>query len=137
MRPWLDLGQPLTQSAKYSTPSGPKVTSVGNTPPMKAFRAPGFVEGTFGLECLIDELAAKLGLDPLAPGIALAVDGGGVTGELQGDEAKRLDSVGRVVEDHAVADIVGVGVRTPPDLHAHLQELRGTRGAEVWLGVLR
>jgi xanthine dehydrogenase YagR molybdenum-binding subunit len=36
-----------------------------NTPPMKAFRAPGFVEGTFGLECLIDELAAKLSLDPL------------------------------------------------------------------------
>jgi xanthine dehydrogenase YagR molybdenum-binding subunit len=36
-----------------------------NTPPMKAFRAPGFVEGTFGLECLIDELAAKLGVDPL------------------------------------------------------------------------
>jgi len=28
-------------------------------PPMKAFRAPGFVEGTFGLECLLDELAAK------------------------------------------------------------------------------
>ncbi len=36
-----------------------------NTPPNAAFRAPGFVEGTFGLECLIDELAAKLGLDPL------------------------------------------------------------------------
>jgi xanthine dehydrogenase YagR molybdenum-binding subunit len=36
-----------------------------NTPPMKAFRAPGFVEGTFGLECLVDELAAKLELDPL------------------------------------------------------------------------
>ena len=36
-----------------------------NTPPMKAFRAPGFVEGTFGLECLIDELAAKLEIDPL------------------------------------------------------------------------
>jgi xanthine dehydrogenase YagR molybdenum-binding subunit len=36
-----------------------------NTPPMLAFRAPGFVEGTFGLECLLDELAAKLGLDPL------------------------------------------------------------------------
>ncbi|HZR96148.1 MAG TPA: xanthine dehydrogenase family protein molybdopterin-binding subunit [Gaiellaceae bacterium] len=36
-----------------------------NTPPMKAFRAPGFVEGTFGLECLIDELASKLELDPL------------------------------------------------------------------------
>jgi xanthine dehydrogenase YagR molybdenum-binding subunit len=36
-----------------------------NLPPMKAFRAPGFVEGTFGLETLIDELAAKLELDPL------------------------------------------------------------------------
>jgi xanthine dehydrogenase YagR molybdenum-binding subunit len=36
-----------------------------NLPPMKAFRAPGFVEGTFGLECLLDELAAELGLDPL------------------------------------------------------------------------
>jgi xanthine dehydrogenase YagR molybdenum-binding subunit len=36
-----------------------------NTPPNAAFRAPGFVEGTFGLECLLDELAAKLGLDPL------------------------------------------------------------------------
>jgi CO/xanthine dehydrogenase Mo-binding subunit len=36
-----------------------------NHPPMKAFRAPGFVEGTFGLEALLDELAAKLELDPL------------------------------------------------------------------------
>ena len=36
-----------------------------NTPPMKAFRAPGFVEGTFGLECLLDEVAARLGMDPL------------------------------------------------------------------------
>jgi CO/xanthine dehydrogenase Mo-binding subunit len=36
-----------------------------NTPPMKAFRAPGFAEGTFGLECLIDELAARLDIDPL------------------------------------------------------------------------
>jgi CO/xanthine dehydrogenase Mo-binding subunit len=36
-----------------------------NLPPMAAFRAPGFVEGTFSLECLLDELAAKLELDPL------------------------------------------------------------------------
>jgi CO/xanthine dehydrogenase Mo-binding subunit len=36
-----------------------------NTPPMKAFRAPGFVEGTFGLECILDELAARLNKDPL------------------------------------------------------------------------
>jgi CO/xanthine dehydrogenase Mo-binding subunit len=36
-----------------------------NTPPNAAFRAPGFVEGTFALECLLDEAAAKLDLDPL------------------------------------------------------------------------
>src|SRR4029453_2804620 len=36
-----------------------------NLPPNAAFRAPGFVEGTFGLECLLDELAAKLDVDPL------------------------------------------------------------------------
>ncbi|HZT92148.1 MAG TPA: xanthine dehydrogenase family protein molybdopterin-binding subunit [Gaiellaceae bacterium] len=45
-----------------------RTTTVGariNQPPMKAFRAPGFVEGTFGLESLLDVLAAKLGIDPL------------------------------------------------------------------------
>jgi CO/xanthine dehydrogenase Mo-binding subunit len=36
-----------------------------NSPPNAAFRAPGFVEGTFGLECLLDELAVKLRIDPL------------------------------------------------------------------------
>jgi CO/xanthine dehydrogenase Mo-binding subunit len=36
-----------------------------NSPPNAAFRAPGFVEGTFGLECLLDELAARLDVDPL------------------------------------------------------------------------
>ena len=36
-----------------------------NLPPMAAFRAPGFVEGTWALECLIDKLAAELGVDPL------------------------------------------------------------------------
>jgi CO/xanthine dehydrogenase Mo-binding subunit len=44
-----------------TTLTGAKV----NSPPMLAFRAPGFVEGTFGLECLLDEVAAKLDLDPL------------------------------------------------------------------------
>ena len=42
-----------------------RYTAKINTPPMRAFRAPGFVEGTFGLECLLDELASKLELDPL------------------------------------------------------------------------
>lgn len=36
-----------------------------NTPPFAAFRAPGFVEATFALESLMDELAAKLRMDPL------------------------------------------------------------------------
>ena len=36
-----------------------------NLPPMDAFRAPGFVEGTWSLECLLDRLAARLDLDPL------------------------------------------------------------------------
>jgi xanthine dehydrogenase YagR molybdenum-binding subunit len=36
-----------------------------NLPPNAAFRAPGFVEGTFGLECLLDELSARLEIDPL------------------------------------------------------------------------
>jgi xanthine dehydrogenase YagR molybdenum-binding subunit len=36
-----------------------------NLGPMAAFRAPGFVEGMVGLEAAMDELAAKLGLDPL------------------------------------------------------------------------
>jgi xanthine dehydrogenase YagR molybdenum-binding subunit len=35
-----------------------------NTSPTAAFRAPGYVEGTFGLESVLDELAAKLDLDP-------------------------------------------------------------------------
>jgi xanthine dehydrogenase YagR molybdenum-binding subunit len=36
-----------------------------NTDAGRAFRAPGYVEGTFALEGAMDELAAKLGLDPL------------------------------------------------------------------------
>jgi xanthine dehydrogenase YagR molybdenum-binding subunit len=37
-----------------------------NTDAGRAFRAPGYVEGTFALESAMDELAAKLGMDPLA-----------------------------------------------------------------------
>jgi xanthine dehydrogenase YagR molybdenum-binding subunit len=36
-----------------------------NTGPMAAFRAPGYVEGTFSFEQAMDMLAAKLGMDPL------------------------------------------------------------------------
>jgi len=36
-----------------------------NTGPFAAFRAPGYVEGMFALEVLMDELAETLGMDPL------------------------------------------------------------------------
>jgi xanthine dehydrogenase YagR molybdenum-binding subunit len=36
-----------------------------HTGPMSAFRAPGYVEGTFAFESLMDELAKRLGMDPL------------------------------------------------------------------------
>src|SRR6185312_9602377 len=51
----------------YACPNVRTTTTAAklNLPPKNAFRAPGYVEGTFGLECLIDELAAKLELDPL------------------------------------------------------------------------
>ena len=51
----------------YACPNVKTVTRGAkiNTPPMRPFRAPGFVEGTFGLESLLDELAARLDIDPL------------------------------------------------------------------------
>ncbi len=36
-----------------------------NTGPAVAFRAPGYVEGTFALESAIDELARRVGIEPL------------------------------------------------------------------------
>jgi xanthine dehydrogenase YagR molybdenum-binding subunit len=39
---------------------------LANTGSLAAFRAPGYVEGTFALESAIDELAEKLAVDPLA-----------------------------------------------------------------------
>ena len=36
-----------------------------NTAAMASFRAPGHVEGAFGLECAMDGLARELGMDPL------------------------------------------------------------------------
>ncbi len=39
---------------------------VTNAGALSAFRAPGYVEGTFALESAIDELAERMGIDPLA-----------------------------------------------------------------------
>jgi xanthine dehydrogenase YagR molybdenum-binding subunit len=53
----------LYDVANLSTKSYKVVTNAGA---LSAFRAPGYVEGTFALECAVDELAEKMGVDPLA-----------------------------------------------------------------------
>src|SRR5438309_5150478 len=53
----------LYDIANLSSKSYRVVTNAGS---LSAFRAPGYVEGTFALESAIDELADKLGVDPLA-----------------------------------------------------------------------
>ncbi len=54
-------------SMMYRCPNFRSETSgvLTNLGPMAAFRAPGFVEGMVGLEAAMDELAHKLGMDPL------------------------------------------------------------------------
>jgi CO/xanthine dehydrogenase Mo-binding subunit len=52
----------LYDIANLSTKSYKVVTNAGS---LSAFRAPGYVEGTFALESAIDELADKMGVDPL------------------------------------------------------------------------
>jgi xanthine dehydrogenase YagR molybdenum-binding subunit len=69
-----------------------------NTPPNAAFRAPGFVEGTFGLECLLDELAAKLDLDPLELRRLNYADGGEADGRPY--SSKNLAECYRRAEPH-------------------------------------
>jgi xanthine dehydrogenase YagR molybdenum-binding subunit len=63
------LGTPLAGPAKelYACPNvRAEVWNVfTNTGPSAAFRAPGFVEGTVALDCAVEALADRLGLDPL------------------------------------------------------------------------
>src|SRR5262249_9134460 len=63
---WTTMTQGPMQNL-YACPNVRTVTKGAplNFPPMKAFPAPGYVEGTFGLHGLLDELAAKLGRAPL------------------------------------------------------------------------
>ena len=53
----------LYDVANVSSKSYKVVTNAGA---LSAFRAPGYVEGTFALESAIDELADKIGIDPIA-----------------------------------------------------------------------
>src|SRR2546430_2650648 len=52
----------LYDIANLSSKSYKVVTNAGS---LAAFRAPGYVEGTFALESAIDELAERMGFDPL------------------------------------------------------------------------
>jgi xanthine dehydrogenase YagR molybdenum-binding subunit len=53
----------LYDVANVSSKSYKVITNAGA---LSAFRAPGYVEGTFALESAVDELAERMGVDPLA-----------------------------------------------------------------------
>ncbi len=63
------LGTPLAGPAKelYACPNvrTEAVSVYTHTGPAAAFRAPGYVEGTVALECALEALADRLGIDPL------------------------------------------------------------------------
>lgn len=62
-------GGPVTGPAKeyYACPNvhTEQWSVLTNLGPAEAFRAPGYVEGTFALESAMDELAEKLNMDPI------------------------------------------------------------------------
>ncbi len=59
------VGGPARQLYACPNLKTEQYTVFTNTGPLSAFRAPGYVEGTFALESLMDELAKKLEMDPL------------------------------------------------------------------------
>ena len=116
-----------------------------NLPPMRAFRAPGFVEGTFALESLLDELAARLELDPLElrranhaaddphaerpysaqePARVLPARGAALGAPARG--ARPLDRQGQVRRRPRVADLVRR--RRPAELRLGADRLGRARG---------
>ena len=59
------VGGPVRQLYRCPNVRTEEFSVFTNTGPMSAFRAPGYVEGTFALESLIDQLAEVLQIDPL------------------------------------------------------------------------
>jgi xanthine dehydrogenase YagR molybdenum-binding subunit len=60
-----DLGGPYKELYRCANVNTTVYGVHTNTGTFTAFRAPGYVEATFGLECALDELAAALAMDPL------------------------------------------------------------------------
>jgi xanthine dehydrogenase YagR molybdenum-binding subunit len=75
------VGGPVRQL--YSCPNvrAEQYTVFTNTGPMSAFRGPGYVEGTFALESAMDELARRLGMDPVTLRMKNYSDRNQVTGQ--------------------------------------------------------
>ncbi|MCS7198582.1 MAG: xanthine dehydrogenase family protein molybdopterin-binding subunit [Candidatus Bipolaricaulota bacterium] len=59
------LGGPARELYACSNVKTEQYTVFTNTGPLSAFRAPGYVEGTFAVESLMDELAQELQMDPI------------------------------------------------------------------------
>jgi CO/xanthine dehydrogenase Mo-binding subunit len=59
------IGGPVRQLYTCPNVKTEQYTVLTNSGPMSAFRGPGYVEGTFALESLIDELAHRIDIDPL------------------------------------------------------------------------
>ncbi len=59
------VGGPARQLYACPNLKTEQYTVFTNTGPLSAFRAPGYVEGTFALESVMDELAKELKMDPL------------------------------------------------------------------------
>ena len=91
-----------------------------NAGPAAAFRAPGHPQGAFGLEQSIDELAEKLGMDPLALRDRIDVDDPGEEGGSAG---------ARRVERRIGAELVEWRRRRPPGIRPWTGQARHRRRA--------
>jgi CO/xanthine dehydrogenase Mo-binding subunit len=75
------VGGPARQLYACPNVKTEQYTVFTHTGPMSAFRGPGYVEGTVALELLMDELAERLGMDPLDLRLKNYTDRDQVTGK--------------------------------------------------------
>src|SRR5204862_3634387 len=59
------VGGPALQMYRCPNVRTEEIAALTNLGPFGAFRGPGYVQGAFALERAMDELAEKLGMDPL------------------------------------------------------------------------